>query len=171
MKIRHVGVNNRKKAFEVSAAGQTYMMPFCVLDSQPTSADKVAEVYVDPELGNEGFTYKLQSGREDSVHIDHVLDYNQDPTYLKDLILYELSVEAQIRAERSSLSKREIIRRLGTSASQFYRLVDPTNYKKSIGQLLALLQVLDCEVELVVKQLGPAGAAGRRRRISLARME
>jgi hypothetical protein len=155
VKILRVGVNNRRKAFEVSVGSQTYLLPFCVLDTQPTSADKVAEVYVDPEIGSEGFTYKLQSGTEDSVHIDHVLEYNRDPAYLKDLILYGLSVEARARADRSSLSKREIIRRLGTSASQFYRLVDPTNYRKSIGQMIALLQVLDCEVEVVVKQRGP----------------
>lgn len=163
MKILRVGVNNKRKAFEVSVGSQAYSMPFCVLDTQPTSADKVAEVYVDPEIGNEGFTYRLQSGKEDSVHIDHVLDYNRDPGYLKDLMLYELSVEARARANRSSLSKREIIRRLGTSASQFYRLVDPTNYKKSIGQLLALLHILDCDVELVVKQRGPAATSDLRR--------
>ena len=158
MRILRVGVNNRRKAFEVSVENRTYMMPFCILEAPPTSADRVAEVFVDPEIGNEGFTYKLQSGKENSVHIDHVLDYNRDPAYLKDLILYELSVEAQARAERSSLSKREIIRRLGTSASQFYRLVDPTNYRKSIGQMIALLQVLDCEVEVLVRQRGQATA-------------
>jgi hypothetical protein len=51
----------------------------------------------------------------------------------------------------TQLSRREIIRRLGTSPAQFYRLLDPTNYGKSIDALLSLLQVLDCEVELVVK--------------------
>ena len=81
-----------------------------------------------------------------------MLDYNRDPSYLGDLLLYELSVEAKDRVAGSSLSKREIIRRLGTSASQFYRLVDPTNYRKSMGQLLALLQILDCDVEIVIRE-------------------
>jgi len=49
------------------------------------------------------------------------------------------------------LSRREIIRRLGTSATQFYRLLDQTNYRKSIDQLLSLLHVLDCDVDLVVR--------------------
>jgi hypothetical protein len=53
--------------------------------------------------------------------------------------------------EASSLSKRELIRRLGTSAAQFYRLLDQRNYRKSIDQLLSLLHVLDCEVDLVVR--------------------
>jgi hypothetical protein len=51
----------------------------------------------------------------------------------------------------SPLSKREIARRLRTSAEQLYRLVDQTNYRKSVDQVLALLQVLDCDVDLVVR--------------------
>ena len=62
-----------------------------------------------------------------------------------------LTLEAQKRVEASPLSKREIIRRLGTSATQFYRLLDQTNTTKSVGQLLSLLHVLDCDVDLVVR--------------------
>ena len=46
----------------------------------------------------------------------------------------------------------EIIRRLGTSPAQFYRLIDPTNYRKTVDKMLLLLQVLDCEVDVVVRQ-------------------
>jgi hypothetical protein len=107
---------------------------------------------VDDELGREGFTYVLASGKEGSVHIDHVLEYNQDPAYMRDLLLYKLTVEVQERVEASPLSKRELIRRLGTSATQFYRLLDQTNYRKSVDQLLSLLQILDCDVHLVVRR-------------------
>jgi hypothetical protein len=51
----------------------------------------------------------------------------------------------------SPLSKREIVRRLGTSAAQLYRLLDQTTYRKSLDQLWALLQVLNCDVDLVVR--------------------
>ena len=61
------------------------------------------------------------------------------------------SLEAQRRVGASPLSRREIIRRLGTSATQFYRLLDQTNYRKSVDQLVSLLQVLDCDVKLVVR--------------------
>jgi hypothetical protein len=61
-------------------------------------------------------------------------------------------LEAQRRLEKSPLSNRELIRKLGTSASQFYRLLDPTNYRKSIRQLVTLLHLLDCEVDFVVKR-------------------
>ena len=71
--------------------------------------------------------------------------------HLRDLMLYKLTLEAQRRIADSPLSKREIIRRLGTSATQLYRLLDQTNYKKSLDQLVSLLQLLECEVDLVVR--------------------
>ena len=83
--------------------------------------------------------------------LDNVLDYNEEPGYMRDLLLYNLTVEALERIDASPLSKREIIRRLGTSPAQFYRLIDPTNYHKTVDKELALLQVLDCEVEVIVR--------------------
>jgi hypothetical protein len=71
--------------------------------------------------------------------------------YLRDLLLYRLTIEAQKRIAESPLSKREILRRLGTSAAQLYRILDQTNYCKSVDQVLALLQVLNCDVDLVVR--------------------
>jgi hypothetical protein len=70
---------------------------------------------------------------------------------LRDMMLYKLTIEAQKRAKRSRLSKREMIRGLGTSPAQLYRLLDQTNYRKSIDHMLALLSVLDCYVELIVR--------------------
>ena len=151
MKIRTVTANNRKKAFEVRTPRKTFVFPYTKADLQPTPDDKVARVYVDVELAREGFTFVLQSGKEGTVHIEQVLEYNQDPNYLRDLLLYRLTLEAQRRVATSPLSKRELIRRLGTSATQFYRLLDQVNYRKSVDQLLALLQVLDCDVDLVVR--------------------
>ena len=152
MKIRRVVVNNRRKAFDVVAGRHCYALPFVKLRIRPTASNRVQQVYVDKELGNEAFTYVLESGAEDSVHIDDVLNYNEDPAYMRDQLLYKLTVEAQRRVKQSPLSRRELIRRLGTSATQFYRLLDQTNYKKSVDQLLSLLRVLDCEVDVVVRK-------------------
>jgi predicted XRE-type DNA-binding protein len=151
VKIKKVTHNNRRRAFEVTTHRGSFVYPYARLDVTPTSHNVIKDVHVDPELDNEAFTYVLEAGQEGTVHIDHVLDYNQDPTYLRDMLVYRLTLEAQKHVDRSALSKREIIRRLGTSASQFYRLLDQTNYKKSIGQLLALLDILDCDVDLTVK--------------------
>ncbi|MHB0981585.1 MAG: hypothetical protein ACYC5Q_16210 [Thermoleophilia bacterium] len=43
---------------------------------------------------------------------------NQDPRYLRDLLLYRLTLEADRAVEESPLSKREFIRRLRTSPAQ-----------------------------------------------------
>ena len=151
MKIRSVDHNNRKKLFEVRTSSKTLVFPFSKADPIPTVDDPLIKVFVDKEAGREAFTYVLRSGRTGAVHIEQVLEYNQDPAYLRDLLLYKLTLEAQKRIAKSPLSKREIIRRLGTSAAQLYRLLDQTNYRKSLDQLLALLQVLNCDVELVVR--------------------
>lgn len=152
MKIRSVSANNRRKAFEAITSKGAYVFPYAKANPRPTSEDAIVGLFVDPELGREAFTYALASGREGSVHMDQVLDYNQDPAYLRDALLYQLTVEAQKRVAASPLAKREIVRRLGTSATQFYRLLDQTNTHKSVDRLLALLHVLDCEVELVVRE-------------------
>ncbi len=93
----------------------------------------------------------LESGAEGSVHIDHALAYNEDPTYLAELAIHRLTVEARKRAARAGISRRELARRLGTSVTQLYRLLDPANTRKSLNQLLALLHVLNCDVEFVFR--------------------
>jgi len=151
VKIRAVTHNNRKKAFEVRISTKTLAFPFSHAEPTPTMRDPIAELFVDSEAGREAFTYVLRSGRTGTVHVEQVLEYNKDPAYLRDLLLYRLTLEAQKRIASSPLSKREIVRRLGTSAAQLYRLLDQTNYRKSVDQVLALLQVLNCDVDLVVR--------------------
>lgn len=150
MKIRGVAANNRKKAFEIRTYKRVYDFPYALTDPRPGPDDTVERIYVDDELGREGFTYVLASGREGSVHVDSVLEYNKDPSYIADLVLYKLTLEARKRMDSSRLSKREVIRRLGTSASQLYRLLDPANNRKSLRQLMSLLAVLGYEVEIEV---------------------
>jgi predicted XRE-type DNA-binding protein len=151
VKIRSARTNNRRKVLEVATSKARFLFPFVKLDPRPSAGDPIVKIWVDKELASEAVTYELASGREGSVHIEQVLEYNKDPDYLRDRLLYRLTLEAQKRIAASSLSRREIIRRLGTSASQLYRLLDQTNYSKSVDQLVSLLQILDCEVNLVVR--------------------
>jgi predicted XRE-type DNA-binding protein len=151
VKIQSVKMNNKRKAFEVKTSAGVYGFPYIKTKPAPGSADPVARVYVDKEIASEGFSYELKSGKTGTVHVDQVLEYNREPNYLRDLLLYKLTLEAQKRIANHQLAKREIIRRLGTSATQLYRLLDQTNYKKSVDQLVSLLQVLDCQVDLVVR--------------------
>ena len=56
---------------------------------------------------------------------------------------------------------RELARRLKTSVPQLYRLPDKTNTRKSDNQLICLLRVLDCSVDLVVTDRKALAQPGR----------
>ncbi len=150
MKIRSVAFNNRRKDFTVGLRGMSYRYPYSRLDAKPGPGDHVVAAFVDPEIGREGFSYTLASGAEGTVHVEQVLDYNKDPRYLRDALLYELTLAAQQRLAASPLSRREIARRMGTSAAQVCRLFDQTNTRKSVDEVVKLLGVLECEVRLSV---------------------
>ena len=152
MKIYSVQVNNRKKSFEIETAKGVMEFPFSRLEVKLVK-NKIVEVFIDKELGNEAITFVLESGKEGSVHIDQVLEYNQDPDYLKDLLLYKLTIQVQKLLKQKHVSKREIIRRLDTSPTQFYRLIDQTNTSKTLDQMIRLLGALDCPVDIVFKDV------------------
>ena len=151
MKLASVKANNRRRAFEVTCAKGEFVFPYGKADPQPGRDDPIVELFIDPELAHEGFSYVMASGADGCVLLDWVLDYNEEPGYMRDLLLHNLTAQALDRLEATGLSKREIIRRLGTSPAQFYRLIDPTNFRKSVDKMLSLLQVLGCEVDLVVR--------------------
>lgn len=155
MKIRSVKANNRRRAFEVETSRGLYVLPYSIVQPRPSTEDKLVNVFVDDELAREGFTYVLASGSEGSVHLDAVLEYNEDPGYLRDLLVHKLTLEARRCVDASGLSRREIIRRAGTSPAQFYRLLDPGNRRKSVDKLLVLLSAVDCQVDVSVRRLGP----------------
>ncbi len=161
MKISAVSANNHKHAFEIATDKGTLSFPYAKSDPPPSAADPLTQVYVDDELGREAFTYVLKSGEEGSVHVDAVLDYNEDPEYMRELLVYKLTLAAQQCFEDSRLSIREITRRLGTSQSQVYRLLDQENTRKSVDRLVVLLRVLGCEVELRIHPIADGQAHAR----------
>ncbi len=157
MKIRSVDINNRKKEFSVlTYSGTSLSFPYAKATPRPQTDDRIMKVFVDSELAKEAITYVLESGKEGSVHIEQFLEYNEDPIYLADLLTYKLTLEARRGIKSSGLSRRQIAKRLGTSVPQLYRLLDPTNTRKSMNQLVALLHVLSCDVDLVVKRKAAA---------------
>lgn len=152
MKIKSVIVNNKKKSLEIFVGKKSYSFPFSKLRLKPAAKNPIKKIEVDRELASQAVTYHLGDGSEDTVHMDEFLWYNRDPKYVRDLLLYQLTSDAQDIIQEAGLSKNEIIRRLGTSPSQLYRLLDTTNYRKSIDEMLRLLAVLGCEVKLQVKR-------------------
>jgi len=168
VRIKSVKQDKVRQVVIVRTWKESYDFPYGSLEPAPSIANPIAELYVDPELAEQGFTYRLASGDEGSVLVDQVLEYNQDPAYLRNMLLYQLTLQAQRELERTSLSKREIIRRLRTSPAQFYRLIDQTNYSKSIDKVLSLLRVLGCNVELTVRNPSADGKPGDDRTIHMA---
>jgi hypothetical protein len=83
-KIQTVRFNNRKKAFEVRMRNRVFVYPYARMESAPKAGDLVREARVDEELGREGFSYVLDSGREGTVYAEQVLDYNEDSDYLRE---------------------------------------------------------------------------------------
>jgi hypothetical protein len=153
VKIRSCTVNRRKAQLEIGvSAGRVYPFPFSKLDPRPTPRNRIRVAYVDKELGNEGVTYVLESGAEGALHVDHVLEYNEDPRLLSELLTHRLTLEARRRIQSARLSRREIVRRMRTSLPQLYRLLDPANTRKSLNQLVALLHVLGCDVDVTVRR-------------------
>lgn len=159
MTITAIEPNNRKHRFELTVDGEMFVFPYAKADPAPSSTDPLVEVAPDPELGNDAFTFQLSSGSEGTVHVDAVLEYNQDPSTMADLAIYHLTLQARDRYEESGLSAREVARALHTSTSQLYRLLDPTNYNKSLHQLLALLNHLGYDVDVSLTKRPPVAAS------------
>jgi hypothetical protein len=151
VKIDSVSHNNHRHSFTVVTQGRKFAFPYAKAEVCPSSSDPIRELWIDEEVGREGFMYRLASGVEGFVHIDQVLEYNRDPGYMRKLLLFELSMQAQDAMAASKLRKSEVTRRLGTSAAQLRRLLDQTNTQKSVDSMFALLQVLDREVEVSVR--------------------
>ena len=112
MTIKRVTVNNRRRCFEIETRKGVFAFPFVKLNLVPATTDRVKDVYVDRELGRQAITYVLESGEEDSVHLDDFLNYNKDPDYMRDMALYKLTVRARNLLKASKLPKRELARRM-----------------------------------------------------------
>lgn len=149
MKVKKVVANNRKKAFEIKVGQQIFEFPYSRLLLKPSEKNPIEKVFPDAEISYDGFTYRLASGKEDTVLLDQVLEYAKDPEYLRKMLLFKLTIQAQKVIKNLGISKREVIRRMGTTPTQFYRLVDQKNTSKTIDQMIKLLAALDCPVDLV----------------------
>ncbi len=153
IKIKEVNYDNKKRCFYIETSRGTLPFPYSKLHLIPTGNNKIKKAYADKEIAYDGFTYILESGDEDTVPVDAVLEYNKDPDYMRQMLLYKLSLKAQKILEKKKINKREVIRRLKTSPAQFYRLIDQAFYGKTVDQMIRLLSALDYSVEVVIKKV------------------
>jgi len=150
-KIKKVCVRPEQQCFEIATSKAAYTFPFSRLMEDVGPGNTVVKAFVDPELASEAITYFLEDGTEGALHLDSVLEVNEDPEYMKNLLIYNMTVSAIECVDQCGLSKREIARRLKSSPAQLYRLLDTANYSKSINQLLMLFHICGATVDFVVK--------------------
>ena len=147
MKIRRVFAHEKKRAFIVQAGTKSYEVPFSTFSAAPSKRDPLTSVSVDRELEGRGFTFRLHSGREETMLLDQVLEMYHDPEIARKRALYDLTCLAQDTVRRSNITKRAIARRLRCTPTHLYRLLDQTFYSKTIDQMVRLLSVLGVELQ------------------------
>ena len=149
--ISRIYADYRSKGFFVHMGERKLLYPFVMLDPRPGLKDRMLRVYADEKLGREVIHYVLQSGRQGRISAEDVLLYYREPSDLRGKVLYTLTIEALERIQQCPLSQRQILKRLRTSASQLDRLLDASNFYKSINGVLDLLEVLGCDVDITVR--------------------
>ena len=154
MKVKSVKANNRARRLELTCASGTHHFPYAQLRPAPSASNPLVEVFVDAELAREGVTYRLRDGAEQSLLLDEVLFFNQEPEYMRELIVREASALAGRLLSETPLSGRAIARQLGTTSAQIKRLADPNQTTNRLENVLALLHVLDARIELRVVPRG-----------------
>ncbi len=150
MKVRSVKANNRARRLELTTARGTRHFPYAQLRPAPTAGNRLKTVFVDRELAREGVTYCLEDGTEQSVLLDEVLFFNQEPEFMRELLVRRASAIAAKLLEETPLSIRGVARLLGTNSAQIKRLADPNTTANHLENVLALLHVLDAEIEVRV---------------------
>ena len=126
--IDRVVFNNRRRAFEVQLGSLTFWFPYAC--AQIHKGEHVARLVMDRRDGREAFRYYVRAGRRElgrsgTIDVNDVLDFPSQ--------------------QIASRMRRKLARE-----ARFYRLLDDRDETASIAQLLQLLEVLGCQVDVVV---------------------
>lgn len=148
MRISKITIDRRKRQLLISAGRRQFAYPFALIAKDAV----VLDAHPDPETGDEAMTLYLGNGKELTIHLDDIRAQLGDTEHQREMLLYELTLQAQAQVARRGIAKRSLCRLLGTSPAQVYRLLDQTCYTKTIDQMLRLLNVLGCTVRLDVSQ-------------------
>lgn len=142
-KFKRVGFNNRRKVFVLEyTTGLKLECPYSSLGiTQP-----IISAAPDKEVGNHSFYFVTKDGNIDYVPYDQPLSIAQHPEFIKQELLFNMTQRLNELIAKSSISKRELARRLSTSLSQLERIIDPTNYKKNLSTLVQLAAILNYEL-------------------------
>lgn len=141
-RFRKVEFDNRKRVFHLEyTSGLKIECPYSSLKLE----SRIAEADPDPESGAHSFYFITERGEKNYVPFDQPLHIVQNPSYLKEQTMYEVTKQINKFIKLEGVSKRELARRLNTSLSQLSRLLDTTNYKKELGRLIEIAAMLNYE--------------------------
>lgn len=148
-KFKKVTFDNKKRVFHLEyTSGLKIDCPYSALGI----VEKVTDAAPDSEAGGHSFCFVLESGKRDYVPYDQPLHIAQNPEYLKQQTLFEMTKAINEFVRKEKVPKRELARRLGTSMSQLSRLLDTTNYKKELSRLIEIAAMLDYEFKWEFKK-------------------
>ena len=142
--------NSRARVLVLQFDGRKLNYPFALLNPRPSLWDYLVRSYKD-ESHDQAIGYELKSGKRGILTLDQLRSYFREPSNLKQQVLLELTFAAMEGLDETELSGHQIVRRLHTSASQLYRIMDPHTLHKSVDGLLALLEVLGYNVEVTTR--------------------
>ena len=148
-KFKKVKLDNKKRVFHLEyTSGLKMECPYSALGIK----GKVVQASSDSEAGCHSFYFVLENGKKEFVPFDQPLHIAQNPEYVKQQTLYEVTKQLNEFIKRAKTPKRELARRLGTSLSQLSRLLDTTNYKKELSRLIELAAMLNYEFKWQFKK-------------------
>lgn len=146
MKINSVVADKRKKELVIKAGQRVFHYPFALVSGD----SPVAAAWPDPAIGREGIECRLASGEMRTIHLDDIRRQVGDTEYLREQLLYEITLKAQALVRKKGIAKRALCRMLRTSPAQLYRLLDQTCYSKTLDQMVRLLGILGCDVKIAI---------------------
>ena len=141
-KFQSINFDNRRKLFHLQySSGLEVECPYSALEIK----QKVLEAAPDKEDGGHSFYFVLEDGDRNYVPFDQPLHIAQNPSYVKEQTLFQMTKQLNEFIKVEGISKRELARRLSTSLSQLARVLDTTNYKKELGRLIEIAAMLNYE--------------------------
>lgn len=149
-KFKKVEFNNKKKVFRLTYnSGLTVECPYIAFGIK----EKVIDAGPDKEVGNHSFYFVLESGKQDYVPFDQPLYISNNPDYMRQELMFELTMKIQNMIENAGISKRELARSLKTSVTQINRLLDQTNYNKDLSRLIQIASLLNYDFDWEFKKV------------------
>ena len=82
MKIKSVKFNNKKKGFEASASGKTYVFPYVKVRPSRHRTTRLPVRMWTKSLAAKDSPTNFNRGKTGTVHVEQVLEYNRDPSHV-----------------------------------------------------------------------------------------